>query len=144
MEVSDVRRRVRDALAEAKKEAAERRSRRDAAAQAWTDALERVVLPVSRQIMHALKAEGFQMQISTPADRVRIASESRPQDYIELTLEADSDGEAGVVGRISQERGRETISMERVFVRGGSAIAAMSEEQVLEFLARALAGILVR
>src|SRR5688572_31397160 len=118
MEVSDVRRRVRDALAEARRKAAERRTRRDAAAQAWTDALERVVLPVSRQIMHALKAEGLLMQISTPAGSVRIAAESRPQDYVELTLEADSDGEASVVGRISQGRGQETISEERVFVRG--------------------------
>jgi hypothetical protein len=29
-------------------------------------------------------------------------------------------------------------------VRGGSAIGAMTEEQVVEFLAKALAGILVR
>jgi hypothetical protein len=143
MEISDVRRRVREGLAEAKRIAAERRTHRDAAARAWTDALDRIVLPVSHQLVNALKAEGFPVQISTPAESVRIASESRPQDYVELALEPDSD-EANVVGRISHARGRETVNEERVFIRGSSAIAAMTEEQVLDFLARALAGILVR
>src|SRR5918994_685027 len=134
MEISDVRRRVREILADAKRVSTERRTHRDAAAQAWSDALERVVLPVSRQLVQAFKAEGFSLQIFTPAESVRIASEPHPHDYIELTLEPDGD-EASVVGRISHARGRETVSEERVFVRGGSAIAAMTEEQVLEFLA---------
>jgi hypothetical protein len=143
MEVSDVRRRVREILAEAKHASTERRTRRDAAAHAWSDALERIILPVSRQLVQALKAEGFPLQIFTPADSVRLASDARPQDYIELTLEPDGD-EASVVARISHARGRETVSEERVFVRGGSAIGAMTEEQVLEFLVKALAQILVR
>ena len=144
MEVSDVRRRVREILADAKRTAADRRTRRDAAAQAWADALERGVLPVSRHHVQALKADGFPVQISTPADAVRIASETRPQDYIELTLEPDTDEDATVVGRISHGRGRETLSEERVFVRGSGAIASIQEDQVLDFLAKALAGMLVR
>jgi hypothetical protein len=143
MEVSDVRRRVREVLAEAKRASGDRRTSRDAAAHAWSDALERIVLPVSRQLGQAFKAEGFSLQIFTPAESLRIASEPHPQDYIELTLEPDGD-EASVVGRISHARGRETVSEERVFVRGASAIAALTEEQVLEFLAKTLAGILQR
>ena len=144
MEVSDVRRRVREILAEAKQAAGERRAHRDAATTAWTAVLERVVLPVARQLVNALKVEGFPLlQISTPAESVRIAAEARPQDYVELTLEPDGD-EASVVARISQTRGRETLNEERVFVCGSSAIGAITEEQVLDFLGKALAGILVR
>jgi hypothetical protein len=143
MEVSDVRRRMREVLAEERRAAAERRSRRDATARSWTEALERIVLPLSHQIVQALKAEGHLVQISAPADAVRISSDSRPQDYVELTLQSDND-DATVVARINQARGRETVSEERVFVRGGTAIGALTEEQVVDFLGKALAGILVR
>ena len=143
MEVSDVRRRMREILADERRAAAERRSRRDGTANAWTDALERIVLPVSHQLVQALKADGLLVQISTPADAVRISSDSRPQDYVELTLESDSD-DASVVARINQTRGRDTVSDERVFVRGGAAISALTEQQVVDFLGKALAEILVR
>lgn len=143
MEISDVRRKLRDAVAEAKRNAADRRSRHDEASRAWADALERIVLPVCRQVVNVLKAEAHPVQIFTPADHVRIGFESRPQDFVELVLQADG-SEAIVLGRISQSRGRETITEERAFVRGGAAIAAMTEEQVLDFVSNALAGILVR
>jgi hypothetical protein len=143
MEISDVRRRVREAIADAKRAAAERRARQDEAARAWADVLDRVVLPVSRQLVNVLKAEGHPVQIFTPADSVRIGSDSRPTDFVELALDT-TDDEPTVVARMSQGRGRDTLTEERAMARGSAAISGMTEEQVVDFLAKALAGILVR
>lgn len=143
MEASEVRRHVRDHLAEARRAAADRRSRRDEASRVWSDVLERVALPVLRQLAQVLKAEGHPVQLFTPADQVRIAVDGHPEDFVELRLDTTGDDPA-VVSRLNQVRGRETLSDERVFVQGGDAIAGLTEEQVLDHVARALAGMLVR
>jgi len=130
-------------MAEAKRTAAERRTQHDAAGRAWADVLDRIVLPVSHQMLQALKAEGHTVQIFTPAGSVRMGVESRPDDFVELLLQADRDDSA-IVARVSRSYARETILEERTFVRGAAAIEALSEEQVVAFVAPALAGILVR
>jgi hypothetical protein len=130
-------------MAEAKRTAAERRAQRDAAEGAWADILERVALPVSHQMLQALRAEGHGLQLFTPGGSMRIGVDSRPDDFVELSLQTDGE-ESAVVARVSRSRGRETVLEERPVVRGAAAIAALSEEQVVDFLARALAGVLVR
>ena len=134
---------MRDAVTEARRAAAERRGRQDASARAWADVLDRVVLPLSHQMVQALKAEGHAVQIVTPAGVVRIGVESRPDDFVELLLQADGD-DVAIVGRVSRSHGRETLVEERALVHGAAAVEALAEEQVVEFVATALAGILVR
>ena len=130
-------------MAEAKRRAADRRAHVDEAAGAWGGVLETVVLPVARQVVQVLKAEGHALQIFTPGEQVRIGPESRPADFVELTLESGG-GEPEIVARVSRSRGREIVTEERVLARGPQAIAALTEEQALEFVAVALVEILVR
>lgn len=121
----------------------DRRARVDEAGGAWGGVLETVVLPVSRQVVQVLRAEGHALQIFTPGDQVRIGPDSRPGDFVELLLETGGE-EPEIVGRVSRSRGREIVTRERVLVRGPRAIAALTEEQALEFVAGALGEILVR
>jgi hypothetical protein len=134
---------MRDVLAEARKSASARRSRRDEASRAWTEVLERVALPVIRQLVQVLKAEGHGVQVFTPADQVRIGLDGHPEDFVEWRLETSGE-EPAVIERVNQTRGREIVTDERVFVRGVEPISTLSEDQVLDAVARALAEILIR
>ena len=143
MEISDVRRRTRDAIEQWKRQSAERRARQDAAARAWSAVLTRVVVPVTQQISQVLRAEGYPVQVFTPADRVRISAERSGEDYVELSLETDG-SDAVLVAHSSRQRGRETIADERVLVRGAEAIAALRDEELLDYLLESLARVLER
>jgi hypothetical protein len=79
MEISVVRQRLLETMDRAKRRAAERRMRTDAAGQAFG----------------VLRAEGHVFGVTTPSGSVRLASDRRAEDFIELTL--DSSGERPVV-----------------------------------------------
>jgi hypothetical protein len=143
MEVSEVRRRMRDVLADARKNAAARRGRRDEASRAWTEVLERVALPVIRQLVQVLKAEGHGVQVFTPVDQVRIGLDGHPDDFVEWRLDTSGE-EPAVIQRVNQTRGREIVTDERVFVRGVEPISNLTEDQVLDAVARALGDVIVR
>jgi len=136
MENPDVRRRVREAITAARRRAAERRAKVDEAATAWAAVLPRVVVPTARQMAQALAAEQIRLQVSTPEDRVLIASEHRPEDHLEVSLEAANDDAVVLIRAV---RGREAVTEERVLVRGAAAIGSLGEERVLEELLAALA-----
>jgi hypothetical protein len=135
MESADVRRQVREALTAAKQRAAERRHRLDAASEAWAVVLDRIVVPVARQAVQALSAEGLRFQVSTPGDRVLVGDEHRPEDHVEIALEA-ADDDAVVIVRSS--RRREGVTEERVLVRGAAAIESLADERLLDGLLEAL------
>jgi len=141
MEISDVKRQVREAMAAAKRSSAERRTRLDDASRAWAVVRERIVVPMSHQVAQVLSAENIRLQVSTPGDRVLIASEARPDDYVEVSLEA-AGGDAAVVVRVN--RTRESVTEERELVRGAAAIDALEEERLLEALLAGLAPWLAR
>lgn len=132
MEVSEVRRRLRAAVDDARKAAAERRGRTDAAARDYEEFLGQRAIPVLHQLAAALTAEGHLFKVFTPAGSVRLASERSHEEFIELALD-DSSNPPTVVGRTSRGRGRRMISSERP-VRQGVAIADLTEEDVLAFL----------
>ena len=134
---------MRDVLAEARKSAAARRSRRDEASRAWTEVLERVDLPVIRQLVQVLKADGHGLQVFTPVDQVRISLDGHPEDFVEWRLDTSGE-EPAVIERVNQTRGREIVTDERVFLRGVEPISTLSEDRVLDAVARALAEILIR
>lgn len=143
MEISQVRRRTREAIEQWKRTSAERRIRQDAAARAWTEVLATTVVPIAHQLVQGLRAEGYSVGVFTPADRVRIGSERSGENYVELSLESDG-GDGVLVARSSRQRGRETIAEERVVVRGADAIATLGEEEVLAHLLESLAKVLER
>jgi hypothetical protein len=132
MEVSEVRRRLRAAFEDARKAAAERRERTDAARRAYEEFLEQRAVPVFHKFAAALTGEGHSFKVFTPAGSVRLASERSHEEYIELALD-DSIDPPVVMGRTSRGRGRRMISSERP-VRDGAAIADLTDEDVLSFL----------
>lgn len=132
IEITDVRRRLRSAVEEAKRQAAARRSRTDAATRDYAAFLEKIAVPVVQQVASALSGEGHHFRVNTPADSVRLTSTTSPEDYIEIALDTMQDPPE-VVGRTNRGRGRRMISTERP-VRDRTAVAELNEEDVLTFL----------
>jgi hypothetical protein len=142
MEVSEVRRRVRAAIESARREAQERRIRSDRASLEYQDFLRDRAVPLFQTVASALVAEGYRFKVFTPADSVRLASETSGNDFIELTLDAAADPPT-VSGRTSRGRGSRLVDSERP-VKAGKAVADLSDEDVLGFLMEEIAGFVAR
>jgi hypothetical protein len=142
MDVSDVRRRLLVAMDKARKDAAERRVRNDAGARDYETFLSERAVPLFHQIASALAGEGHAFKVFTPAGAVRLASDRRPEDFIELTLDLESD-RPQVLGQSSRGRGRRQIAIERP-LRDGVPIAALTDEDVLSFVLEELIPIVIR
>jgi hypothetical protein len=132
IEISEVRRRLRSAIDEARRNAAARRSRNEAAMRDYDTFLSAIAVPVVQQMASALSGEGHHFNVATPAGSVRLTSAKSPEDYIEIALDTSEDPPE-VVGRTSRGRGRRMITSERP-VRDRTAIAELNEEDVLAFL----------
>lgn len=131
-DTSEVRRRLRSAIEQARSNAAARRERADTAARDYDRFLASVAVPVVQQFANVLSGEGHHFHVATPADSVRLTSAASSEDYIEIALDTMPDPPE-VVGRTSRGRGRRMISSERA-VREHTAIAELNEEDVLAFL----------
>jgi hypothetical protein len=131
-ETSEVRRRLRTAIEQARSNAAARRARTDGAGRDYGKFLSEIAVPVAHQFANVLSAEGHHFQVATPADSVRLMSATAGEDYVEIALDRSTDPPE-VVGRTSRGRGRRMISSERP-VREQTAIAELNEEDVLAFL----------
>jgi len=142
MEVSEVRRRLRGAVEQARQDAAERRVRTDAAERDYGEFLSRRAVPTVHQVASALTAEGHLFKVFTPARTVRLASERSPEEFIELALDDTVDPHV-VVGRTTRGRGRRVVSSERP-IRDGEPISEITEEDVLAFLLKEIVAILER
>lgn len=132
VETSELRRRLRSAIDQARSNAAARRARTDAAARDYEKFLSTVAVPVVHQFANVLSAEGHHFKVATPAGSVRLTSAGASEDYIEIVLDTSQDPPE-VVGRTSRGRGRRLISTERA-VRERTAVAELNEEDVLAFL----------
>ena len=131
MEISVVRQRLLEARETARRAAVNRRARRDEAQRAFDAWLADVAVPLAQQLAHVLRAEGLLFQVFTPSGSVRLMSERRAEDYVELLLDTSGDPPR-VVGHSSQLRGSRLTESERVV--GGGDPAALGEEDVLAFL----------
>ena len=132
MEVSEVRRRLRAAIDAARRQAAIRRERTDAASRDFEGFLRDRAVPVFHTLAAALAAEGYRFEVFTPADSVRLSSARSTEDFIELALDT-SGGQPAIVIRTSRGRGRRHVATERA-VRSGSEIAGLTDEDVLGFV----------
>lgn len=142
MEVSEVRKRVRQAIARAKQADAERRVRRDEAARVYETFLAESATPIFRQVADSLKAEGYPFTVSTPAGAVRLGSDHAPEDFIELSLDTTGD-EPEIVGRVSRGRGRRMLRAEHR-IGEGRALSQLTDADVLAFVEEAIATFLQR
>jgi hypothetical protein len=135
MEVSEVRKQVLATIERAKRVEADRRARSNEAARDYPVFLERVAVPLFRQVANILKAHGYSFTVFTPSGAVRLMSEKNSNDFIELSLDTRSD-EPVVVGHVNRGRGRRVIESERPI--GSGPIRELTEDQVLEFLMKEL------
>ncbi len=142
MEVSEIRRRLRQVIEGAKRADAEKRVRSDAAAKAYEAFLPRTALPVFRTLASALTAEGLPFRVSNPAASIRLASEHAPEDFVELELDA-SGPLPQVIGRTNRRRGSRVERTERP-IREATAVADLTDEDVLAFALSALTDLLER
>ena len=113
-----------------------RRQKTDEAELAYAAFLENLAGPLARQIVNALRAEGYAFTVSTPGRGLRVSLDQGRDDFIELALNTDAD-QPHVVGRIRRTRGSRTLDEERP-VKPGAAPQEVSEDDLLEFLALAL------
>src|SRR4051794_14722287 len=133
MEISVVRRRLTETIERAKKRAAERRGRSDQASRDFELFLQKVAVPLFRQIANALKADGYAFTVFTPSGSVRMMSDRSSDDFIELSLDTAEDPPQ-VMAHVSRTRGRRVIDAERPV----GAPELITEEQLLEFLLKEL------
>jgi hypothetical protein len=135
-DLSDLRRRVRQALLDAKQKAAARREVRDEASKAWDIALEQTVTPLMRDMAAVLSGEGLGFRLDTPAGVARMVAERSPDDYIEVALDTSEDRDAPeVIGRSVRARGRQSVT---VVEEQLGAPADMSADRLTAFLMRAI------
>jgi len=132
MEISDVRRRLRAAIEEAKRRSTERRSRADEASRAWEEVLTATAVPAFHSVASALSGEGHRFKVLTPGGSVRLSLERSAEEFIELALDTDRDDPAVMV-RSTRGRGRRIVSTERV-VRDGKTVPGMTQEDVVGVL----------
>jgi hypothetical protein len=135
MDISDVKRRVVDTIDRSKRATQERRVRADEAAREFELFLDRIAVPLCKQLASALKAEGYSFVTFSPSGAVRLASERSPEDYIELTLDTQGD-EPLVMGHIRRGRGRRIIETERALRH--CPVRDITEDDVLTFLLKEL------
>jgi hypothetical protein len=133
MEISDVRRGVRETIDRARRRAAERRKRNDEAALQFERFLNTVAVPLFKQIANVLKIEAYAFTVFTPSGGVRLMSDRSSADFVELGLDTAGDAPQ-VVAHISRSRGRRTVDAEEVV----GDPAAISEEDLLAFMVRVL------
>ncbi len=95
MEISVVRKRLTETIERAKKQAADRRGRSDQAARDFEVFLQKVAVPLFRQVANALKADGYAFTVFTPSGSVRLMSDRAAEDYIELSLDTTGEPAAG-------------------------------------------------
>ena len=136
MEISAVRRRVQGAIVTAQARGQERRQRVTEATQDYGVFLETVAKPVMQQIANVLKVEGYPFTMSTPGDTVQLSYDRGRDDFIEFALDTSNE-HPEVVGRISRSRGSRRIDEERP-LKAGAGPAALTEEDILEFVVQAL------
>ena len=135
-EIAEVRQRVRRAIEQARLDAAERRARAEAAGEEGRRFIQRVAAPVARQVMSVLRAEGFGFRLSTPVGAVRLVSERRREDFIDIALDAAGDP-VTILTTVSHVRGGRVLAAERPLA-ADVEIDALTEQHVLDFLLDAI------
>lgn len=142
MEISDIRRRFRTALEQARKASAERREINDAAGIAFGAFLRDVGIPVVRMFANVAKAEGQAFTTFTPANGVRLVSERNADDFIELYLDTAAHPPQ-VMARVNRRRGGDVLTTERP-VREGAPINGLTDEDVLALLLQEIGRLIER
>jgi hypothetical protein len=135
MEVSEVRKRVREAIERAKRAAGERRARTDEASREYAVFLDQIAVPIFRQVANILKTNAYPFTVFTPGGSVRLMSDKSSDDFIELFLDTTGD-EPVVMGHTNRGRGRRVVESEHPI--GSGPVRELTEEAVLDFVLKEL------
>ena len=107
-DVAVVRKRVRAAIEQARRDQAERRGRVAEAQAGYNTFLETAAIPAFRMIANVLKSEGLSFEVMTPAGGVRMQSERNREDAIEMELDTTADPPQPLV-TITRTRGSRVV-----------------------------------
>lgn len=137
IETSELRKRLRLAIEQSRKNAAARRAKLDEAASAYTELLKYTATPLVQMLANALRAEGYNFAVFTPNDGLRMSLERSGDDFIEFALDTSQD-EPHVILRVSRSRGRRVVQHERP-IKGRTPIDRLTDDDVLEALLEEIA-----
>ena len=131
-DVAVVRKRVRTAIEQARRDQAERRGRAAEARAQYESFLQNDVVPVFRMIANVLKSEGLHFEVMTPANGVRLQSERNRDDAIEMELDTSADPPQPLV-TITRVRGSRVVQNDRS-IKGSNPLVQLTEDDVIEML----------
>lgn len=131
-DVAVVRKRVRAAIEQARRDSAERRERGAEAQKNYALFLDSAAIPVFRMIANVLKSEGLHFEVMTPAGGVRLQSERNREDAIELELDTTADPPQPLV-TITRVRGSRVVVTDRS-IKGSNPLVQLTEDDVIEML----------
>ena len=131
-DVAMVRKRVRAAIEQARRDQADRRGRAAEAQKAYDTFLDTAAIPVFRMIANVLKSEGLHFEVMTPAGGVRLQSERQRDDAIEMELDTTADPPQPLV-TVTRTRGSRVIQSDRS-IKGSNPLVQLTEDDVVEML----------
>ena len=131
-DVAVVRKRVKTAIEQARRDQAERRGRATEATKAYDGFLEDAAIPVFKMFANILKSEGLHFEVMTPAGGVRLQSERQRDDCIEMELDTTADPPQPLV-TITRVRGSRIVRSDRS-IKGRNPLVQLAEEDVIEKL----------
>lgn len=131
-DVAVVRKRVKSAIEQARRDQAERRGRAAEAQKNYEAFLETAAVPVFRMFANILKSEGLNFEVMTPAGGVRLQSERNRDDAIEMELDVSADPPQPLV-TITRVRGSRVIQTDRS-IKGSNPLVQLGEEDVIDML----------
>jgi hypothetical protein len=135
-DVAQLRKRVRAAIDAARREDTERKTRTAEATRAYEVFLDTIAIPAARQVAMALRAEGVPIDVTTPSGAVRLVSERRRGDGVEISLDGGTDPPSVLV-TITRMRGSRHLQADRP-LKSEAPIAALTEDDVIEMFLEVL------
>jgi hypothetical protein len=137
LDAGEVRKRLRQTIEAAKRDAAARRAALASEQTAFDAFLETHAVPVLRLVASALKAEGHVFQVLTPAGTARLQSDRERDDYLEIVLDA-AKGTPKVIGRSSYVRGSQLQTSEDAIGEASALVSDLTDEDVFEWVLRVI------
>lgn len=131
-DIALVRKRLVQAVEQAKRDAVGRRERADAARQTFEIFLEGTATPVFRDFANALRGEGFPFEVMTPSDAVRLTPDRNRDEGIMLELDSTTDPPSAMIS-VTKGRGSRMTRTERP-VKNGAALNEITEEDLTVLL----------
>ncbi|MGE0043270.1 MAG: hypothetical protein AB7H88_05710 [Vicinamibacterales bacterium] len=132
MDVGLLRKRLRFAVEQARRDQQARRERADLAGRAYARFLEQAAVPAFRAVANVLRAEGLPFDVMAPSGTVRLQAERNREDVIELELDTTLDPPEPVV-TITRTRGSRVVRTERP-VKAGLPLEELTEDDVVDML----------